>query len=117
MRTCLEDVPAGAGAAGDDPEAGGRRTPARHPDDSGSGGSDRRQAGLEPIFEADFEDSAYGYRPHGSGQTRSKEVHRLMCRGYTDVVDADLSKYFDTIPHSDLLRSSPDASSIGTCCG
>ena len=34
-----------------------------------------------------------------------KETHRLMCRGYTDVVDADLSKYFDTIPHSDLLKS------------
>jgi RNA-directed DNA polymerase len=32
-------------------------------------------------------------------------VHRLVCRGYTDVVDADLSKYSDTIPHSDLLKS------------
>ena len=43
--TRLEDVPATAGATGDDPEAGGRRTPARHPDDPGPGGSDRRQAG------------------------------------------------------------------------
>src|SRR5918992_3091700 len=60
---------------------------------------------LEPIFEADFEDSAYGYRPGRSGTDAIKEVHRLICRGYTDVVDADLSKYFDTIPHSDLLRS------------
>jgi retron-type reverse transcriptase len=34
-----------------------------------------------------------------------KEAHRLVCRGYTDVVDGDLSKYFDTIPHSDLLGS------------
>ena len=40
-----EDVPAPAGATGDDPEAWRRRTSARHPDDSGSGGSDRRQAG------------------------------------------------------------------------
>ena len=60
---------------------------------------------LEPIFEADFEDSAYGYRPRRGAVDAIKEVHRLICRGYTDVVDADLSKYFDTIPHSDLLRS------------
>jgi RNA-directed DNA polymerase len=60
---------------------------------------------LEPIFEADFEDSAYGYRPRRSAVDAVKETHRLICRGYTDVVDADLSKYFDTIPHSDLLTS------------
>src|ERR1700728_2978501 len=60
---------------------------------------------LEPIFEADLEDGAYGYRPRRSAVDAVKEVHRLVCRGYTDVVDADLSKYFDTIPHSDLLKS------------
>src|SRR5271157_3968371 len=60
---------------------------------------------LEPIFEADFEDRAYGYRPRRSAVDAVKETHRLICRGYTDVVDADLSKYFDTIPHSDLLKS------------
>jgi len=60
---------------------------------------------LEPIFEADLEDSAYGYRPRNSAIDAVKETHRLLCRGYTDVVDADLSKYFDTIPHSDLLKS------------
>ena len=60
---------------------------------------------LEPIFEADFEDSAYGYRPRRSATDAIKETHRLICRGYTDVVDADLSKYFDTIPHSGLLQS------------
>ena len=60
---------------------------------------------LEPIFEADFEDNAYGYRPRRGGADAIKEVHRLICRGYTDVVDADLSKYFDSIPHSDLLKS------------
>lgn len=60
---------------------------------------------LEPIFEADFEDNAYGYRPRRSGADAVKQVHRQICRGYTDVVDADLSQYFDTIPHSDLLKS------------
>src|SRR5215203_2500024 len=60
---------------------------------------------LEPVFEADFEDSAYGYRPRRSAIDAVKEAHRLLCRGYTDVVDADVSKYFDTIPHADLLQS------------
>src|SRR3954466_13848853 len=60
---------------------------------------------LEPVFEADFEGSAYGYRPRRSAICAVKEAHRLLCRGYTDVVDADLSKYFDTIPHADLLKS------------
>ena len=60
---------------------------------------------LEPIFEADFEEGIYGYRPGRSATDAIQEVHRLICRGYTDVVDADLSKYFDTIPHADLLKS------------
>lgn len=60
---------------------------------------------LEPIFEADFEDCAYGYRPKRSGQDAVKTVHEALCQGYTDVVDADLSKFFDTIPHGDLMKS------------
>src|SRR6476660_1075415 len=60
---------------------------------------------LEPVFAADVEDSAYGYRPRRSAIDAVKEAHRLLCRGYTDVVDADLSKYFDTIPHAELLKS------------
>ncbi len=60
---------------------------------------------LEPIFEADFDDSAYGYRPKRSAQDAVRAVHDALCDGYTDVVDADLSKYFDTIPHQELLQS------------
>jgi RNA-directed DNA polymerase len=60
---------------------------------------------LEPIFEADFEDTAYGYRPRRSAVDAVKEVHRHLIGGRTQVVDADLSKYFDSIPHSDLLQS------------
>ena len=60
---------------------------------------------IEPIFEADFEDNAYGYRPTRGAVDAVKEVHRHLCRRYADVVDADLSKYFDTIPHSELIKS------------
>ena len=60
---------------------------------------------LEPIFEAGFEDTAYGYRPKRGTVDAVKAVHRHLCRGYTDTVDADLSKYFDSIPHSELLKS------------
>ena len=60
---------------------------------------------LEPIFEADFEDNAYGYRAARGAVDAVKDVHRHLCRGYTDVVDADLSHYFDSIPHDDLLKS------------
>ena len=60
---------------------------------------------LEPIFEADLDPSAYGYRPKRGGLDAIKEVHALICRGYTDVVDADLAKYFDTIPHRELIQS------------
>src|SRR6202162_3742211 len=59
---------------------------------------------LEPIFEADFDPSAYGYRPKRSAQDAIQKVHGLLCQGYTDVVDADLSKYFDTIPHCELMQ-------------
>lgn len=59
---------------------------------------------LEPIFEADFEDCAYGYRPNRSAQDAVRQVHRALCEGYTEVVDADLAKYFDTIPHHELMQ-------------
>jgi RNA-directed DNA polymerase len=59
---------------------------------------------LEPIFEADFEPNAYGYRPKKSAQDAIQEVDKLLMAGYTDVVDADLSKYFDTIPHAELMQ-------------
>jgi len=60
---------------------------------------------LEPVFEADFEESAYGYRPGRSAADAIKEVHQKLIEGHTEVVDADISGYFDTIPHSDLMKS------------
>jgi len=58
---------------------------------------------LEPIWEADLEPNAYGYRPGKSAQDAIQKVDELLHAGYTDIVDADLSKYFDTIPHSELM--------------
>jgi RNA-directed DNA polymerase len=60
---------------------------------------------LEPIFEADFEEGMHGYRPKRSAHGAVKEVHEALKAGHSDVVDADLSRYFDTIPHADLLKS------------
>lgn len=60
---------------------------------------------VEPIFEADFEQSAYGYRPRRSAEDAVREVHRGLCEGYTEVVDGDLTKYFDTILHHELMQS------------
>jgi len=59
---------------------------------------------LEPIWEADLEPNAYGYRPGKSAQDAIQKVDELLHAGYTDIVDADLSKYFDTIPHSELMQ-------------
>src|ERR1700690_3066872 len=60
---------------------------------------------LEPIFEVDLDPAAFGYRPkRGAGQAIQK-VLVLLRQGHTDVVDADLSKYFDTIPHPELMRT------------
>jgi RNA-directed DNA polymerase len=60
---------------------------------------------LEPIFEADFEPNAYGYRPKRSAKDAVQEVHRGLRQGYWEVVDADLSRYFETIPHAELVQS------------
>src|SRR5262249_46140149 len=58
---------------------------------------------LEPIFEADFDEAAYGYRPHRSALDAVRRVHQAIDEGHTEIVDADVSKYFDTIPHSELM--------------
>jgi hypothetical protein len=60
---------------------------------------------LQPIFEADMEPTAYGYRPGRGAQEAVQEVHRALCAGYTEVVDADGSQYCDTIPHAALMKS------------
>jgi len=60
---------------------------------------------LEPIFEADLPDEQYAYRPKRSAQQAVKAVQAQVCSGHTEVVDADLSDYFGSIPHTELLKS------------
>jgi RNA-directed DNA polymerase len=49
---------------------------------------------LEPIFEADFDEAAYGYRPKRSALDAVRKVHNAIEEGHTEIVDADLSRYF-----------------------
>jgi group II intron reverse transcriptase/maturase len=60
---------------------------------------------LEPIFEADLPEEQYGYRPGRSAHDAIRTIHGLLNRGYREVVDCDLSGYFDSIPHAQLLKS------------
>ena len=58
---------------------------------------------VEPIFEADFEDCSYGYRPGRSAHQALQEIRGYMNAGYQAVYDADLKGYFDSIPHPQLM--------------
>ena len=58
---------------------------------------------LEPIFERDFAEHSYGFRPHRGCKDALRRVEELLKAGYTSIVDADLKSYFDTIPHDRLM--------------
>ena len=60
---------------------------------------------LEPIFETDLQSEQYAYRQDRSALDAVRHVHKLINTGHEEIVDADLSSYFDTLPHSELLRS------------
>ena len=60
---------------------------------------------MEPIFEADLTDEQYGYRPGRNAHEAIRQIHSWLNRGFREVVDADLSGYFDTIPHQELMKS------------
>jgi group II intron reverse transcriptase/maturase len=60
---------------------------------------------LEPIFEADLQPEQYAYRPARGAWDALQHVHALLREGYQEVVDADLSGYFDSIPHGELMKS------------
>lgn len=58
---------------------------------------------IEPIFEADFCEHSYGFRPKRSAHDVVDDIANALWAGHTQVIDADLSKYFDSIPHAKLL--------------
>ncbi len=60
---------------------------------------------IEPIFEADFLDCSYGFRPGISAHDAIDAIKQSACNGRLEVYDADLEKYFNTIPHDQLMKA------------
>jgi RNA-directed DNA polymerase len=69
---------------------------------------------IEPIFEADFCDTSYGFRPGKSAHDAVDDVAHTLRKGYSEVIDADLSEYFDTIPHDKLMTMVAERISDGS---
>lgn len=60
---------------------------------------------LMPIFEADFHPRSFGFRPKRRAHQAIAEIQKAVQQGYVEIIDADLSKYFDTIPHRGLMKA------------
>jgi group II intron reverse transcriptase/maturase len=60
---------------------------------------------LMPILEADFHPCSHGFRPKRRAHQAIAEIQQAVQRGYVEIIDADLSKYFDTIPHRQLMKA------------
>ncbi len=60
---------------------------------------------LEPIFEADFHECSYGFRPGKSAHQAVDAIREHLAQGQREVYDADLKSYFDTIPHDQLMKA------------
>ncbi len=72
---------------------------------------------LMPIWEADFHPRSYGFRPKRRAHQGIDEIVRAVQQGYVEIIDADLSKYFDTIPHRQLLKMVAKRISDGSVLG
>jgi len=60
---------------------------------------------IEPIFEADFSENSYGFRTEMDAGQAMSQIKTYLKQGFTEVYDADLSSYFDTIPHGKLMKA------------
>src|SRR5207245_11570012 len=72
---------------------------------------------LEPIFEADLQTAQHAYRQGRRALDAVQQVHALLNTGHTEVVDADLSGYFDSIPHAELMKAVARRVSDGSLLG
>ncbi len=70
---------------------------------------------LEPIYERDFAEHSYGFRPGRGCKDALRRVDELLKAGYTHIVDADLKSYFDTIPHDRLMDLMAQKVRMGVC--
>jgi retron-type reverse transcriptase len=60
---------------------------------------------LEPIFKGNLQSEQHAYRPYQSALDTVRQVHGYVSTGYTEVLDADLSGYFDSVPHAQFRKS------------
>ena len=95
------------------PKAGGKKRPLGIPAVKDRIVQTALKLVIEPIFEREFEESSYGFRPQRSAKDALREVDELIRQGYTHVVDADLESFFDTIPHAALIRQIEERISDG----
>jgi RNA-directed DNA polymerase len=87
----------------DIPKAGGQTRPLGIPTVKDRIVQTALKMAIEPIFETEFREGSYGFRPGRRCKDALREVDRLLKEGYAHVVDADLKSYFDTIPHDRLM--------------
>src|SRR5208337_1489288 len=104
-RTQKRDVSAAAGPARVHPQRDGKQRPLGIPCIRDRVVQTATMLVLEPIFEADLEPEQHAYRPERSALDAVRQVERMLRSGHTEVVDADLSGYFDSIPHAELMKS------------
>ena len=103
-RVARENLSPETGSPGVYPESGREEEAVGNPDGPRQGGANSGGSLLLPIFEADFHENSFAYRPKRRAQQAIDAIKIALLSGRREVVDADLSGYFDTIPHAGLMR-------------